>query len=71
MVSDILDCEQQRIAVPGQSTFSDGVDTHIAADCASSQRALRRLTCRNMRQRPTSVLLRFMSTTLSLTESPL
>jgi len=31
MVSDILDCEQQRIAVPGQSTFSDGVNTHIAA----------------------------------------
>src|SRR5690606_14251308 len=43
----------------------------LRRDCASSQRALRRLTCRNMRQRPTSVLLRFMSTTLSLTEMPL
>jgi hypothetical protein len=29
--SDILDGEQQRVAVPGHSTFSDGVNTHIAA----------------------------------------
>jgi DNA-binding response OmpR family regulator len=65
MFSDILDCEQQRVAVPFNPHFLMARIRILRRDCASSQRALRRLTCRNMRQRPTSVLLRFMSTTLS------
>ncbi len=31
MLSDVPDREQQRVTVSVQATFSDGVDTHIAA----------------------------------------